>query len=258
MRSILLLAPMLIVLFATTPLTLYDGSSTEGGRQLPAQQGNLQYGAQTLCFSNPPVQAKQQYDEQRKLTVLDTSGERCDAAGYGTALPAEQSLSRTAGFTLTFTIAIETEEHTNANRAGWSVLLLGDDAKGIELAFWKDQVWAQEGNARPFTHAETALLDTTTLREYELSIVGDVYVLKTGGSSVLGGAVRDYSDFQVPPGIPNPYRTPNFIFFGDNSSSALGTTAFAKAAITRGVGSPATPTPPTTTETSIFLPYVAR
>lgn len=32
----------------------------------------------------------------------------------------------------------------NTTRAGYSVILLGHDAKGIELGFWTNEIWAQK------------------------------------------------------------------------------------------------------------------
>lgn len=35
------------------------------------------------------------------------------------------------------------ETHNRPERAGFSVILLGADRRGIELGFWRDQVFAQ-------------------------------------------------------------------------------------------------------------------
>jgi hypothetical protein len=110
------------------------------------------------------------------------------------------------------------------DRAGFSVIALSSDARGIELGFWPDQVWAQEdGTAEPpngtlFTHAESALCDTISrLAAYTLTVRGDGYELSSDGATILRGRLRDYTSFDGP---VNPYRTPNFIFLGDDTGSA--------------------------------------
>jgi hypothetical protein len=79
-------------------------------------------------------------------------------------------------------------------------------------------VWAQEGGSDAlFTQAEGARYNTAALARYELAIHGDTYELRAEGVPLLGGPVRDYSAFA---GTPNPYTTPNFLFLGDDTSSA--------------------------------------
>ena len=45
----------------------------------------------------------------------------------------------------------------------------------------------------------------------------DRYELSSDGVSILRGRLRDYTAFEGP---VNPYRTPNFIFLGDDTGSA--------------------------------------
>lgn len=52
---------------------------------------------------------------------------------------------------------------------------------------------------------------------YTLGIQGDAYALSAGGRAILERHLRDYTAFDGP---VNPYRTPNFIFLGDDSGSA--------------------------------------
>ena len=56
-----------------------------------------------------------------------------------------------AGFTLRFDLAIDQENHDGAldlngdgqaDEAGFTVLLLGSDARGIAINFWQDRIWA--------------------------------------------------------------------------------------------------------------------
>ena len=175
-------------------------------------------------------------------TTLDTSGNSNSYAGYfAKNVP---TLDPTKGFTVSFTAQVVSENHTGSDkngdgigdRAGFSVIVLGNDKKGIELGFWQNQIWAQEDgttqanpSANPtttppgntnvlFTHAEGANFNTTTgLIPYDLTILGDTYTLSTGNSVILSGKVRDYTAFS---GLVDPYETPNLVFLGDDTTSA--------------------------------------
>jgi len=148
--------------------------------------------------------------------LLDTSTLAGNQAGWSRlAVP---PLDRDRGFTLWFTAQLNAEAHNNTNRAGFSLIMLGADTNGIELAFWTNTVFAQEGPPSLFLHAEDAAFTTTGgFVDYALTMVGFNYVLRANGTPILSGPVRDYTSFSGP---INPYRTPNFIFFGDDSSSA--------------------------------------
>jgi hypothetical protein len=43
------------------------------------------------------------------------------------------------------------------------------------------------------------------------------YVLRANGTTILTGPIRDYTAFA---GFPDVYETPNFLFLGDDTSSA--------------------------------------
>ena len=151
------------------------------------------------------------------MTTLDTTGEVGDQAGYSARdFPI---LDRQEGFSAFLSSQITEEVHINQNRAGFSLLVLSDDLLGIELAFWANEIWAQRGGeGKMFTHGEGVVYDTTVaLGTYELRILDDSYTLLVGEEVILSGPLRDYSSFT---GFPNPYITPNFIFMGDNTTSA--------------------------------------
>ncbi|HEY3230532.1 MAG TPA: hypothetical protein VGJ87_15015, partial [Roseiflexaceae bacterium] len=100
------------------------------------------------------------------------------------------------------------------------------------LGFWSDHIWAQEGGAEPnlFTHAEDAPFTTTTgLISYTLAIHGGTYALAANGAPILSGNLRDYSAFAGP---IDPYETPNFIFLGDDTTSARAKIRLAALAVT--------------------------
>lgn len=98
--------------------------------------------------------------------------------------------------------------------------MLSDDSIGLELAFWEDEIWAQGDTPSLFVHDEGVAFDTTAaIVTYDLSILGSSYQVFAHGVPVLSGALRDYSAHSNP-----VYSATNFIFFGDDTSSALGET----------------------------------
>lgn len=198
---------------------LYDAGL--GGT--PDAQGLLLY------RSSPGAVARQVFADG--ATTLDTSATIHDAAGYVVHPRHTPALERQAGYSLSFSVQLLAEDHGPSDkngdgvgdRAGFSVIVLSSDTRGIELGFWLDQVWAQEqGAAEPpngtlFTRAEHAPCDTGRMARYDLAVRGDGYVLSSAGQTLLAGPLRDYTAFEGP---VNPYRTPNFIFLGDDSGSA--------------------------------------
>ena len=237
---LLLLAPQLPALqeAAEPVLVLYD--ATEG--TTPDEQGFTFF---TLPFVG--AAATQLYADG--VTVLDSTPVQSEQAGYfgRSTLP----LSRVTGYSVRFTVRLLEENHANNNRAGFSIISLGDDAKGIELGFWTNEIWAQEGGGQIFTHAEGVAFDTTAdVVAYELRMGGDTYTLLADDTAILTGSIRDYTSFEGP---VDPYETPNLLFLGDDTSSAAAKVEMAYVAL---VGeSVATPTPtatssPTVTTTS--------
>lgn len=147
---------------------------------------------------------------------LDTTTLVQNQAGWSRILV--PPLDRKLGFTLLFTAQLNAEAHNNANRAGFSVIALGSDTNGIELAFWTNTVFAQEGPPSLFVHAEDVAFTTTGgFVDYALTLAGSQYSLYANGTPILAGPIRDYTSFS---GLINPYRTPNFVFFGDDTTSA--------------------------------------
>jgi hypothetical protein len=181
--------------------TLYDGSLGT----LPAAQGWTAFtvGA-TQSVSGGGV-------------TLDTTAINTVQAGYSRA---DTPLNRAAGFTLDFGLRVLSENHVSVDRSGVSLICLASDGKGVELAFWTDEVWAQTDSPL-FSHSgtERALYDTTVATAYRLAVTGDSYQLLANGTPLFSGAVKDYSAFA---GFPDPYETPNFLFFGDDTTSARG------------------------------------
>jgi hypothetical protein len=128
-------------------------------------------------------------------------------------------LDRTQGFSESFELQINSESHSGSGvRAGFSIILLSDndvsgDNLGIELAFWEDQIWAQ--NFDFLSRGESKAFDTTQNEVlYNLSILGSQYTLTGDGTTLLDGGLRHYTSPTI------PYQLQNYLFLGDDTSSA--------------------------------------
>jgi len=179
---------------------------------LPSQQ-NFSYQAIGL-----PPQATQTYSAP--VTVLNTANQLSDYAGYTVTQAAMPTLNRSAGFQLSLDLRVISENHNGDNdRAGFSLILLSEDLYGLEMAFWENEIWVQESNgAQLFTHAEGVPYDTTAaLTTYELTMIGNTYLLAANGAPLLSGNLRQYTDWVSP---VDPYEQPNQLFLGDDTSSA--------------------------------------
>lgn len=208
-KRLLHLAAVVIALGPSTAqsalVSLYDGSG------LPASQPWLVFGSDGFDATQAITAAG---------TRLQTStGVRAGYSNYipliGTPKnPAFPVLDRAKGFELSFSAQLISEAHANNDRAGFSVILLGSDQKGIELGFWDNEIWAQSASPL-FTHSTGTFVDTTQARNYRLRIVGDDYSLLEGNNSLLNGSVEDYTAFGSA-----PYTLPNYLFLGDNTTSA--------------------------------------
>jgi len=202
-----------------------SATSSVGGKTLilyDAAAGALPT-APLMNFTDfPPGAAPPAYANE--VTVLDTntSGNNIYAGWISnvTATSGFPILDRTAGFQVDFTVQVESESHANNNRAGFSIILLSDDSRGIELAFWDNEIWAQNDDETGglFKHGEgTTFATTAGLINYQMIVVNDTYTLTANTEPILTGPLRDYSNFE---GFPDPYETPNFLFLGDNTTSA--------------------------------------
>lgn len=213
------------LIIAITPAqaqTLYDGAkntsfSTQGWIVPPR---GTQTGTQTVSNGG---------------TTLNTTASDSIQDGFSIFTPPGQiqryTLNRIQGYTLGFNAQLLSEAHgSNYHRAGFSIIALSSDLRGIELGFWtndsksNDRIWAQnDGDTKPprFTHAEgTSFNPSRSLTRYDLSVKGDRYDLFANGNfqaRILTGSLRNYSLEKTPYNI---YTTPNFIFFGDNTTSA--------------------------------------
>ena len=127
-------------------------------------------------------------------------------------------LDTAAGFQLDFVLRVVQEEHSTPQRAGFSVIAVGQDpTHGIEINFWTDRVGSYYGynvpEGDPFTQGPSQAFDATQLTSYRLRVQNQSFTLSAGGVVLFGGALQDYSP-------QSPYSTPNFMYFGDDSGSA--------------------------------------
>jgi len=201
---------------------LYDGSLGT----LPSSQG-------WLYLTDPLFGAGSTRWMDAGAAALDTTPAMSDSAGYfSTFHPAMPILDRQQGVQVRFRVQIDEESHGSQDRAGFSLIALTDDVLGIELGFWEDLVWAQSGPG--FTHAEETPLDTTShLRQYDLNLFGSGYSLWADGQPILAGPLRDYSSH------PHPvYSLSNFLFVGDDTSSASAIFRLAAIEVLTGIAVP--------------------
>ncbi|MEG5137206.1 MULTISPECIES: choice-of-anchor Y domain-containing protein [unclassified Microcoleus] len=154
-------------------------------------------------------------------------------AGY-TVNPLNSSfttLDRNSGFSLSFDLQIISESRTNQNRAGFSIVAVTSDRKAIEIGFQQlsatsGNIFAQGDNITPnpggqtnglFVAAENVAYNTNLATNYTLKILGDNYFISDSNNVILTGPLRDYAAFT---GAIDPYETPNFLFLGDDTTSA--------------------------------------
>lgn len=221
-------------------IRLYDGSLGS----LPTSQGWLKFGASPPVFPLFPVGGTQSLITggiQLNSSSIGSSG----YSNYNSYAPilfnqAFPELDPVKGFTISFDVKINGETHTSddngdgiQDRAGFSVIVVtSDKTKAIELGFWTDEIWAQTASPL-FTHSTTerAFRNTTTaVTRYHLVVENNTYKLFAPDSStpILSGNLRDYSAFNHSTAAPSPitslpfdpYETPNFLFLGDNTTSA--------------------------------------
>ena len=174
-------------------------------------------------LTDPLGGASATHSESGGVTTLDTTPVTADSAGYFSEIPQFGLLKHPSlgaldrndgdGFTLRLTAMVVSELHTSIDRAGFSIIVLTSDNKGIELAFWPGTVWAQ---STTFTHAEEiAFATNAAMVVYDVAVQDNGYDLYADDALILSGSLRDYSAH------PHPvYSETDFLFFGDDTSSA--------------------------------------
>lgn len=230
MRGKIVFSILFLFLIPGNMLTSNDlnrakAASVVGGKTLvlyDAGSGNIPNSTLMSFTAFPPDAASLRYSGG--ASILDTTLAGDDGyAGWvasGTSTSGFPVLDRMAGVQMNFTIQVESEIHTSNNRAGFSVIVLDREAKGIELSFWQNEIWTQSDDSTGglFTHGEGVVFATTAgLIDYQVTFVGDTYTVTANAVPILNGPLRDYSNFE---GFLDPYETPNFLFMGDDTTSA--------------------------------------
>lgn len=256
MRRIILV--LLCKVFSVSPViavTLYDASLGT----VPAAQSWISFAetGSTIVYENSAT----------RITTTNNFGLRSGVSSELTAgglfqHPLMPILDRHNEFDVRFSLQILSETH-NVNRddnndglldrAGFSVIILSQDLRGIEIGFFVDKIWAYEDDKTnagdKFTQAESVLFDATQLTNYRLVGSAGGYTLYADGVNILSGPWRIYHPSGVSP-FTDPYDNPSFLFFGDNTQSAssdvlLGTISVALGPFAEPVPSPyAVPVPP--------------
>ena len=198
------------VLNAGKTLVLYDAASGD----IPSTS--------VMSFTDfPPGVALPTFSDG--ATLVDTTISGTDTyAGWiagEVKTPGFPILDSAAVVLVNFTVQVDSEAHTNNDRAGFSVIILDKAAQGIELSFWENEIWVKSDEATGglFKHGEGIAFGTNVMTDYQVTFTGDVYTLTANAQPLLTGPLRDYSAFA---GFPDPYETPNFLFLGDNTTSA--------------------------------------
>lgn len=227
-----------IILYTATPGTAPESQGWLAAGFLPGTVVNSSTSGTTVntLFSNSLYAGYSNY-----TYVINPIGPTISPGAFVNA--AFPTLDRATGFTLSFVLQMNSQENegTNGpNRAGFSVTLLGSDSRGIEIGFRTSDIFSQDGAG--FTVGElnnsagvAALLAAPT--RYDLTILGDVYTLSSGGNVLLTGAVRDYAS--AAGFASDGYRAASFLALGDNTTSAQASFTLREVSIT------ATPEPST-------------
>ncbi|MFQ4146748.1 PEP-CTERM sorting domain-containing protein [Chlorogloeopsis sp. ULAP02] len=133
------------------------------------------------------------------------------------------SLDRNAGYKLSFTVRINSQVDTqdpSHPRAGFSVIVLSSDKQGIEIGFRTSDIFSQANASFDAVGEQVSNVSSllSSLSSYDLNISGNSYTLSSGATPLLNGSLRDYT---TATGFGSDvYRTSNFIFLGDDTTSA--------------------------------------
>ena len=229
-------------------LLLYDGTSGVTPDEEGSTPGSPWFSYTTLDAIPPTNNATQIISGSATLLDSAIANDTTTYAGYNNynvsqnlVNPQFPALERSSGYVLAFTIRIPVEVTTNPNRAGFSVIAQSSDVaagvpSSIELGFQDGRVFAQDEG---FEAAEATKgfnpVGRATFTRYELEVQGDSYQLRANGRTILSGSLRDYTAFEGP---IDPYETPNFIFFGDDTTSARARVEIASIQLRRLVAGP--------------------
>lgn len=195
---------------------LYD--AVDQGAVLPSSAPWSRSYAAVVNSLDPGSFANRGMSNPAANTFLSTSTDA--QAGYSKTIA--NGLNSTMGFSIDFSLRLVSESHVSDNRSGLSLIVLDSAAKGVEISFWTDEVWLKNADTA-FSHSATERIATSTTaleRTYRLTFLNGNYTLAIDGSDAFGGGLRNYG--AIASGFPATlvYNSSNFVFFGDNTSSA--------------------------------------
>lgn len=207
-------------------ITLYDGVNFSGTPN-NAPGSYLTFNSfDPLNLASPGTQTA-----GNGKTTLNTSSPESLYGGYSNynllntlSNAAFPVLDSNAGYTISFTIKINSQTNTGTNgpnRAGFSVTALDNNKKGIEIGFRNTDIFAQNSNFNAIDPAEQKTSFGSVLGNfstYDLKVLGNNYTLSNGGDDLFSGSLRSYTISSNP--LTAVYGNPNFLFFGDNTTSA--------------------------------------
>jgi hypothetical protein len=163
-------------------------------------------------------------------TSFSTSANQSERGGFSNynlifpVNPTFPPLNNLATYAVSLDMRVLSESHASNDRSGVDLIVLSSDLFGLEISFWQNEVWVQSGP--DFQHAEGAAFDTTAaMTTYELHVAAHTYLLTTNGNQLLAGNLRNYSAFGL------PYTLPNFVFLGDDTTSAAGSFEFSRLSV---------------------------
>ncbi len=185
------------------------------------------------------------------VTRLDTSSANVIQAGYtnyktdlsgllNSSFPAV--LDNNAGYTLSFTVRVNSQTNASPYRAGFSAIVLGSDNKGIEIGFRNTDIFSQNDASFSSIGEQKTNIGSTlnTFTTYDLNVLGGSnagqYTLTSGTDTLLSGSLRDYTAAAISP-LTAVYAKPNFIFFGDDTTSAGASVDIQRISLTTNVAS---------------------
>ncbi|MEG3906415.1 DUF4347 domain-containing protein, partial [Microcoleus sp. w2-18aC6] len=147
--------------------------------------------------------------------------------------PTFPTLDRINGYSVSFRVAVTAENSISNHRAGFSIIAISSDGQnGIELGFTNGNLGANgsifaQQDTPLFTRGQNALVNISTATDYKLVVQGNTYTLFAGPTAIPGltdQPLRNYTAFDPAnsqPALPfNPYKTANFLFFGDATDQA--------------------------------------
>ncbi len=155
-------------------------------------------------------------------TALDTTANADLSAGWGRLSPI--ALDRTVGYVAAWQSQLVSSGLGN-NRAGFSVIVLSNDRRGVEFGMGSGRIFAYQDDL-DFTPGEGVDLDLTARRSFHLSVSGNGYQLAIDGVNRLSGGLRLYDQTRA------PYNVGNFLFVGDDTTRQASESRFRSFSVT--------------------------